>query len=40
VGRISLATPDPGNARAATATGGVFVLTPAAHHRSFTVSEL
>ncbi|KAG8826259.1 hypothetical protein FRC19_009406 [Serendipita sp. 401] len=35
VGAISLAVDDPGNARAAMARGGVFVLTPEAEHLSF-----
>jgi hypothetical protein len=36
-GTISLATDDPGNTRAGLATGGVFVLTPAAQHLAFRV---
>lgn len=37
VGTISLATDDPGNARAALATGGVYVLTPEAQDLAFRV---
>lgn len=35
VGTLSLATDDPGNTRAALATGGVYVLTPTAGHLAF-----